>query len=135
MKINEIYSNKENIINENYVDFQDIVTTAKSFIKQLQNPNISFNNIKQRVLRDRAVDMSARSLIEWWKKTRYNIISSYGESNTTDSYLRSTLEKKIRKRLGSYIYGYDEDTLEGLVGDLLINRDKTSTVLKGGDTK
>ena len=38
------------------------------------------------------------------------------------------VEKEIRKRLGNYIYGTDDETLERAVGKLLLNRKKTLAV-------
>ncbi|NQU73861.1 MAG: competence/damage-inducible protein A [Candidatus Omnitrophica bacterium] len=38
------------------------------------------------------------------------------------------LERIIRKRVGSYVYGVDEETLEGAVGNLLAKRKKTVAV-------
>jgi len=38
------------------------------------------------------------------------------------------IEKKIRKRLGNYVYGADNDTLESVVGEMLTKRGKTLAI-------
>jgi nicotinamide-nucleotide amidase len=38
------------------------------------------------------------------------------------------IEKKVRERLGDYIFGYDDQTLEGVVASLLIRNKKTISV-------
>jgi len=52
-------------------------------------------------------------------------LSARGESEEELIALVDRLEKEMVDRIGEYVYGHDDDTLEGIVGDLLRRKGKT----------
>ena len=55
------------------------------------------------------------------------ITSKAKNQKTADREIKK-VEKKIRKRLGNYIYGADNETLENLVGKMLLKKKKTLAI-------
>ena len=51
-----------------------------------------------------------------------------GENSEDANNKLSYIEQQIRAKVGQYIYGSDEDTLEGVVGKLLLERDLTISI-------
>jgi len=55
-------------------------------------------------------------------------ITSKANNTSTANHEISKLEKELRKRLGNYIFGSDGDTLESVVGKLLLKNKKTLSI-------
>jgi nicotinamide-nucleotide amidase len=55
-------------------------------------------------------------------------IMASGESDDQAFEKAQTLQRYLESVCGKYIYGYDEDTLEGIIGQLLVDNDKTMAV-------
>lgn len=55
------------------------------------------------------------------------IMAKAADGRSAERSMRG-IEKKIRSRLGKYIFGYDDDTLEGVVGSLLRKKKLTIAV-------
>lgn len=55
-------------------------------------------------------------------------LTAFGESSSEVDDLLGSLEDRIRRRVGSYIYGVDDETLEEVVGRLLSERRLTIAV-------
>ena len=55
-------------------------------------------------------------------------ITSKANNLSTANHEISKLEKELRKRLGNYIFGSDGDTLESVVGKLLLKNKKTLSI-------
>ena len=55
-------------------------------------------------------------------------ITSKAKNQKTADHEIKKVEKKIRKRLGNYIYGVDNETLENLVGKMLLKKKKTLAI-------
>jgi len=53
------------------------------------------------------------------------VLTSKGNTEKAALLAIAKIEKKIRQRLGNYIYGQDHDTLESVVGRLLTRKKKT----------
>ena len=94
--------------------------------------------IKLTGLAESKVDAKVRSLLNLKPPTTVGIYAKLGEvdlkimskarSEREASSAIAGIEKKIRSKLKDYIFGYDDETLEGVVGKILAKKKKTLAI-------
>ena len=99
--------------------------------------------IKSRVIKltglgESKVDVRVRSLLNLKPPTTVGIYAKLGEvdlkimskakSEKEASKAIAGIEKKIRSKFKDYIFGYDDETLEGVVGEILAKKKKTLAI-------
>jgi len=115
----------------------------KSVVPLLKNISGFKSVIKSRVLKitglsEPKVNKKAKDLLELKPPVTVGIYAKLGEvdlkitakaeSEARTLKLIAPIEKKIRKRLNDYIFGADEQTLEGVVGEKLLKSKKNMAI-------
>lgn len=80
MKINDVILEQQ--LNE-IVDWKDLKAFVSSVSKNL-GQGMSWQDLKQRAMQDRSVQMAARALIEQWKRIVYSMQQAYKDKSSPD---------------------------------------------------
>jgi len=97
MKINDIVLEQQ--INE-FIDLKDFGTFIKSVMTNVNNPQFNWQDVKEKAMQDRAVQLAARAFLNKWKKIRWNVYREYGEK-TRESNLRDFLRRLSVNEIGA----------------------------------
>jgi nicotinamide-nucleotide amidase len=98
----------------------------------LRDHRLSYRVLKTAGIGESKVDELIGDLIRPGENPEVGLLASQGEikiriaaragSDQEERALIDPIDKKIRSRLGSRFFGYDKDTLEGVVDDLLVKK-------------
>lgn len=111
---------------------------ALPYLKEYSDETIYSRVIKIYGMGESAVEEKIRDILEDQHNPTIAPLAGHGEvslritaktsRNTDPKELIDPIEKEIRKRLGDVIYGTDDDTLEGVLVEQLIEKNKTIAV-------
>lgn len=100
---------------------------------------IKYKTLRTTGIGESRVDDAIKDLIEQGRNPTIGLLAhiggvsirltAKGEEEAVLDRMIGEVEEEIRRRLGEYIYGADDQTLEGVVGDLLQQTQKTLAVV------